>query len=348
MLLLRPAPPVDVSGTVVDARTGIGLEDVGVSGGRELATTDAAGRFRVEAQADAVLTFTAPGYEGSEAAVAATLVVELEPVVLSGRVRSAMTGGGLAATVTRDGAELGAAAEDGVLTVYAVSPGDRLLVEASGYLPGEVTVGSGELSVELEPEFATSKAQIQRWVAANKYGKAMAWVLRGDLDVPLIADSIGQQNVDETVAEEPRVFAAGRSTSPMGSDDMVDVYVVKQGQAAAAMEGWTADSGVKTWRVRGEWLATGPYWEDADTIVTMWWYDPLLVLTFTGTTDEADEYLTAVLRGQGLDIDSLGRGADSNQSAGVQLGAVAAVHAGPAGSTPRRVAGTPDLVDLTR
>ncbi|MGB7982523.1 MAG: hypothetical protein WCF36_17215 [Candidatus Nanopelagicales bacterium] len=115
MLLLWPAAPVDVSGTVVDARTGIGLKAVSVSGGLKLATTDAEGSFQVEAKPDVVLAFTAPGYEGSETAVAATLVVELDPVVLTGRVSSAMTGGGVAATVTRTGQELGAATEDGAL-----------------------------------------------------------------------------------------------------------------------------------------------------------------------------------------------------------------------------------------
>ncbi len=322
VLLLRPVAPVDVSGTVVDARTGIGLQDVRVSGGLELVTTGAEGSFEVQAEPDVVLAFTAPGYEGSETAAAPTLVVELEPVVLTGKVSSAMTGRGLAATVKRDGLECGAADKDGAVTVYAVSPGDELVVETKGYLPGEVTVGSGDFTVELQPKFATTQAQIQRWVAADQYGKALRWVLPGDLDIPLMADSFGQQNVDETIAEEPEVFATGRSTTPMGSNDAVDIYVVKPGQAGAAMSGWTAEAGVERFQVQGQMFATGPHWDDSNVVVTMWWYDPLLVITFTDTADEAAEYLTAVLRNQGLNIDSLGQGGNTND-AGVQLAAVA-------------------------
>lgn len=323
VLLLRTAAPVAVSGTVLDARTGIGVRDVTVSGGLELATSDAEGAFQVEARPDVVLGFTAPGYEGSQAAATATMMVELEPVVLTGTVTSAMTGGGLYATVTRDGAELGAAAEDGVLTVYAASPGDQLVVQAAGYQPAEVTVGSGDLIVELQPQFATSQAQIQRWVAAGKFGKALGWVLRRGLDVSLVTDSMGQQITDEVLGSRygRQVFAAGRSMTPMGSNDVVDAYVVKQGQAGAAMDGWIAETGVVTFRVEGQRFATGPHWDDSDTVVMLWWYDPILVLTFADTEDEAEVYLTAVLRGQGLDINSLGRG--GNDQAAVQPAAVA-------------------------
>ncbi|MGB7982522.1 MAG: hypothetical protein WCF36_17210 [Candidatus Nanopelagicales bacterium] len=196
-----------------------------------------------------------------------------------------------------------------------MTPGDRLLVEASGYLPGEATVGSGDLIVELQPEFATSQAQIQRWVAAGKFGKALGWVLRGDPEVPFMADSFSQQIVDETVADEPKVFAAGRAMAPMGSNDVVEVFVVKQGQAGAAMDGWMAESGVVTFQVGGQRFATGPHWDVSDAIVTMWWYDPILVVVVTETEDEAEEYLTAVLRGQGLDIDSLSHGGNTNRAA---------------------------------
>lgn len=246
------------------------------------------------------------------------MMVELEPVVLAGRVTSAMTGGGLLATVTRDGAELGASRENGVLTVYAVSPGDQLVVEAPGYLPGEATVGSGDLQLELQPEFATSQSQIQRWVAAGKFGRALGWVLRGDPEVPFMADSLGQQIVDETIADVPETFAAGRAMTPMGSNDVVEVFVVNQGQAGAAMDGWMAETGVVTFQIQGQRFVTGPHWDVPDVIVTMWWYDPILVLVVTETEDEAEEYLTAVLRGQGLDIDSLKRGEGTNQAA-VQL-----------------------------
>ncbi len=313
VLLLRPAAPVQVSGTVVDARTGIELQEVRVSGGLELVTTDAGGRFEVQAQPDAELAFTAPGYVGSQTAAAATLVVELQPVVLTGHVSSLMTGGGLASTVTRSGSEVGSADGDGVLTVYAVSPGDELVVAAKGYLPGEVTAGSGNLIVELQPKLATSQAQIQRWVAAGKFGRALGWVLRGDLDVALMTDSLGQEAADENVAETAD-FAAGRGTAPMGSNDGVFAYVVKPGHAAAAMTGWTADTGEKMVRVKGQAFVTGPHWNDPDTVITMWWYDPLLVLTFTDTADEAERYLTAVLRGQGLDIDSLGLGGNATDA----------------------------------
>lgn len=314
VLLLRPAAPTQVSGSVIDARTGIGLQQVRVSGGSELVTTDASGSFQLEAQPDAVLAFTAPGYETAQEAVAAALVVELQPEVLTGQVSSVMTGRGLTATVTRDGSELGEAGEDGVLTVYAVSPGDELVVDARGYVPGEVTVGSGDLVVELQPTFSTSQAQIQRWVAAGQYGKVLRWVLRGDLDVAFMADSFGQQVLDQTIADEPQVFAAGRSTAPMGSDDSVDAYVVKPGQGAAAMFGWIADTGVETFQIRGQRFATGPALADPNWVVTMWWYDPLLVITFTDSFEEAELYVTAIARGQGLNIDSLGQGGSTTDA----------------------------------
>lgn len=315
VVLLRSAAPVDVSGTVIDARTGIGLQEVSVSGGLELVVTGAAGSFEVEAKPDAVLEFTAPGYAGFQAAAAATLEVELEPTVLTGQVSSRMTGRGLAATVTRNGSELGAADVSGALSVYAAIPGDQLLVTASGYRPGEVTVGSGDLIVELQPKLATSQAQIQSWVAAGQYGKALRWVLRDDLDVPLMADSFSQQVTDENVADAPEVFAKGRSMIPLGSNDWVDVYVVKPGQAVAAMDGWMADSDNVILQVEGQRFVIGPHWDDSDVIVTMWWYDPLLVVMATDSVAETDEYLTAILRGQGLNIDSLSR-SDSTEDAG--------------------------------
>lgn len=81
---------------------------------------------------------------------------------------------------------------------------------------------------------------------------------------------------------------------------IVDAYVVQPGRAADAMFGWTDDG--TAFIVSGQTVVSGPLWDGKGLVVTMWWYDPLLVITFTDTTDEGEDLITAVMRGQGLDV----------------------------------------------
>lgn len=303
MVLVLAAGLVFVSGTVIDARTALPLAEVTVSGGDEIVTTVEDGSFTVMADSGAMLSFAARGYEPGESVAAESLVVRLDPVVLSGSVTSMLTGEGLPAVVTSEGVDVGSADSSGTLTAYAVTTGDRVVVTAAGYLPAEVAVREGDLDVRLQPEWPTSVAQIQEWVDAGSYGKALGWLLRDDLDVPLVRDSSGQGIVDEGVSNSSGVFAAGRSTTPIGSNDFVDAYVVAPGRVGEATSAWTKGD-ADAFRIEGQRVLVGRHWDDTDVVVTMWWMDPVLVIAFTDTALEGEDVITAVMRGQGLDIDS--------------------------------------------
>lgn len=293
-----PAGPVEVVGTVTDARTGEPVEDALVTADDLSVTTGDDGGFAITADPDVVLVVEADRYEPGEVAVAEAVDVALQPVSVSGTVTSRMTGAGLTASLVLAEEEVATTAADGTFTAYGVLAGDTLTVAAAGYITATVELTDGPTDVTLIPEEVTVRDQVNQWVAAGDFAALSAWVFRDDLGLVLVPMSPGYEwTPADTIAEFPDVFAYGDAREVLGTFDLLQLYVVKPGGQNEAVYGWTEEE-EPSWITLGDQIViTGAAWDDPETSVVIWFRDPMMVVVHASTAEEAGRVLGAVMAG---------------------------------------------------
>jgi hypothetical protein len=186
-----------VGGTVVDARTGRPVAEASVlatapGAAEETATTNAQGTFTLHnVSRRAHLRVTSGNYQPAEVRLTGQLLgVALSPIPVHGVVTSALTGGGLRATVAGAAASPTAAAADGGFQLYGLGPGDQLTVAAPGYKAASVTIdGDRDVRVALAAEEATRVEQVNDWLRAGHLAPLWRYVFRtpkgyGYVDLP--------------------------------------------------------------------------------------------------------------------------------------------------------------------
>lgn len=128
---------VDLSGTVLDARTSKPIAAATVKAGTTTLSTDAQGHFKFVKVAEKGLTVTASAkyFKAATApepvAKPYALTLKLTPNPVPGRVLGNLTGTPLSATITAAGQTIAAPA--GTFTAYGVGPGEAVTVAAKGY-----------------------------------------------------------------------------------------------------------------------------------------------------------------------------------------------------------------------
>jgi hypothetical protein len=242
-----------VSGTVLDGRTGGPVAQAEVTatapGAAEVtATSDAQGRFTLrQVSRQALLRVTSSNYWPAEVQPAGqALSVELSPIPVRGMVTSALTGGGLRATVAGTGIVRTTA--DGSFQLYGLGPGGKLTVTAPGYKTASVTIdGDRNVRVALAAEQATRIQQVNDWLRAGKFAAVWRYVFRtpkgyGYVDLP--ADFKAEARRQSAVASgSTGRFIKGfdmRSVTKGDAGADIEVLAFAMDPGAAALPGFRA------------------------------------------------------------------------------------------------------------
>jgi hypothetical protein len=132
--------PIDVAGTVIDARTSRPIAGAHLNAAGVDATTDAEGGFSaLDIKRGTNLRVSADNYRPVDVeATGSPIRVKLRPIPVTGRVTSSFTGTGIGATVR--GKESTKTRADGMFITYGLGPGDTLTITAFGHQPKKVKI----------------------------------------------------------------------------------------------------------------------------------------------------------------------------------------------------------------
>ena len=168
-ILLGGSDTIDVTGRVLDSRSGKPLAGVSVETDEVAAVTRADGRFTLlDVAPDTVVGFASCAHLGRQ--VAAETVedeVRLFPRPVAGKVTSGLTGRPIAATV-REGPRSARTAKNGRYSLYGSCPGSTVKVSAPGFLAQTAEIGPNRIANAVLAAPKTIRetfANVRNWLA---------------------------------------------------------------------------------------------------------------------------------------------------------------------------------------